>query len=111
MEKKYLFTLFVDSLDAASIQAVEPLQKLCDLNLGNSYSLEVIDLQDNVSLFEKHRIIAVPTLDIQTESGGRNRFVGDMSMNEKVINTLGMRRRAERMKHDAVQMLSNIHRP
>ncbi|MET0068767.1 MAG: circadian clock KaiB family protein [Candidatus Thiodiazotropha sp.] len=109
--KKYNFLLYIDSAKPKSQHAADRLRALCRLHLLENYTLEVVDLQDNPALFEYRRIIAVPTLDIETPASQRHRFVGDLSNSEIFITAAGMMQEATKMAKQAVDIRDKIKPP
>jgi circadian clock protein KaiB len=106
----YRFMLYIDSTKPKSIHAAEKLHKICHNHLIDAYSLEIIDLYENPALFERHRIIAVPTLDIETPDHPRRRFVGDLSQSEIFILAIGYMQEARKMGKEASDMREKIGR-
>ncbi|MEW8505903.1 MAG: circadian clock KaiB family protein [Candidatus Thiodiazotropha sp.] len=108
---KYNFLLYIDSAKPKSQHVADRLRKLCHLHLLENFTLEVVDLQDNPALFEYRRVIAVPTLDIETPESQRHRFVGDLSNSEIFITAAGMMQEATRMAKQAVDIRNKIKPP
>jgi hypothetical protein len=105
---KYHFVLYIDSTKPKSFYVADKLHKICRKHIIDSYTLEVVDLQDNPALFEQHRIIAAPTLDIETPQHQRHRFVGDLSQSEIFIIAIGFMQEARKMAKQASEMRNNI---
>jgi circadian clock protein KaiB len=108
IDKKYHLVLYVDSVKPKNLGVIERLHRLCEKHLKNLYTLEVIDLRENPALTEQRRIVAVPTLDVITSESRQQRFVGDLSISESFIITLGMYHHAEEMKRKTSEMGQQI---
>jgi hypothetical protein len=106
--EKYYFLLYIDSSMPKSNATADRLRKICRDHLIDAYSLELIDLQDNPALFEQHKIIAVPTLDIETPERHRHRFVGDLSQSEIFIIAIGFAQEALKMSKQASEIRKKI---
>jgi hypothetical protein len=101
---KYHFALYIDSEKPKSLHVADRLRALCRQYLTDSYTIEVIDLRKDHSLFELLRIIAAPTLDVTTPQEQTHRFVGDLSQSEMFIIALGMAQEADKMGQLAGEM-------
>jgi circadian clock protein KaiB len=106
--EKYHFVLYVDSTGSKSLYVANKLQQICLEYLGDSYTLEIVDLHDDPNLIEQLRIIAVPTLDIRTPEGKSHRFVGDMTQSEIFIIAISFMQEARKMNKHARNMRNNI---
>jgi circadian clock protein KaiB len=106
--EKYHFVLYVDSSRSKSLLVAKKLQRICHSRLGDSYTLDIIDLQDDPDQFEQFRIIAVPALDIKTPEGQTHRFVGDMTQSEIFIFAISLMQEAHKMSKGAQEMRNNI---
>jgi circadian clock protein KaiB len=108
---QYHFILYIDSAKPKSFLVADKLRHLCQQYLTTDYTLEVVDLRENPSLSEQHRILAVPTLDVTNSQSKQYRFVGDLSQSEIFIMAIGMNQQARKMGQDAVEMRKNIKMP
>jgi hypothetical protein len=102
--EEYRFILYVDSTKPRSVRAEARLDHICFSHLKDTYTLEVVDLQEELTLFEQEHIIAVPTLDVFTPQGHKHRFVGDLAESEIFVMALGMAREAGKMGQQAQKM-------
>lgn len=100
----YQMVLFVDSTKPLSQVAAERLREVCLEHIPNAYSLQVYDLEVDQPLFERHRVIAVPTLDVITPEYKTHRFIGDVVAFEAFIVAAGMARTAIQQFQDARKM-------
>jgi hypothetical protein len=107
--EKYRFVLYVDSTRSKSLIVGNKLQQICRDRLGETYTLDIIDLHEKPDLLEQHRIIAVPTLDIITPEGRSHRFVGDLTQSEIFISAISFMREARKMSQLAQDMLNDIN--
>jgi hypothetical protein len=106
--ENYCFKLYIDSTKRKSLCVTENLRKICYEHLIDDYTIEIINLQDDPILFEQNRIIAVPTLDIETPEQQRHRFVGDLSQSDIFIIAIGFIQEARAMSKQAFRMRNKI---
>ncbi len=62
----YRFRLFVAGDEPNSLQARAALQRLCDEHLRGRYELQVVDVFEDYQAAIDQRVIAVPTLIIES---------------------------------------------
>lgn len=74
----YRLRLYVLGDTVRARAAVDRVGALCDSRLGQSWDLEVVDVQASPELADEARIVATPTLD-RLEPGPPLRVVGDLS--------------------------------
>jgi hypothetical protein len=117
-EGEYRFVLYVDSEKPRCSHVADKLRQLCQQYLTGSYSMDVIDLREDLSIVENQRILAAPTLDVTTPQSKIHRFVGDLSQSEMFIVALGMAQEADKMGQvagkmgqDAADMRNRIKSP
>ena len=84
MYDMYKLKLFVCGTTGKTEESIARLKVLLWDNLAGNYSLEIVDILDNLKLAETERILATPTLIKQTPPPIR-RIVGDMTDTEKVL--------------------------
>lgn len=72
-------------------EAVQNLKKICDEHLKGRFSIEVIDLLKNPQLAAGEQILAIPTV-IRKLPEPVKRLIGDLSISEKVIVGLDIRK-------------------
>jgi len=87
--EKYKLCLYVAGKTQKSSKAIENLQKYCENELKDLYSLEIIDLLEHPHLAEGEQIIAVPTL-IKKLPAPMRILVGDLSDKSKVLVGLNL---------------------
>ena len=83
----YRLVLYVAGSAPRSLRAVAAVRKLCQEYLPGCHSLEVVDIYQQPALAEEAGILAVPLL-IKQEPPPEQKFVGDMSNLEAIINSL-----------------------
>jgi circadian clock protein KaiB len=59
---KWELRLYVAGQTPRSVSAFDNLKKICEEHLGDTYSIEVIDLLENPQLAKGDQILAIPTL-------------------------------------------------
>jgi len=80
---KYVLRLFVAGATTRSRQAVLRVRQLCETELKNNCTLEVIDIYQQPALARKNQIVATPTL-IKELPPPACRFIGNL------MNTAGL---------------------
>lgn len=91
----YLFAsdqlrLYVAGQTPKSVTAFANLQRICQTHLGNSYSIEVIDLLKNPTLAAGDQILAIPTL-VRRLPEPVKKIIGDLSNEDRVLVGLDLR--------------------
>ena len=80
---KYILRLFVAGATARSRQAVLRVRQLCEAELKDNCTLEVIDIYQQPKLARENQIVATPTL-IKEFPRPVRRFIGNL------LNTAGL---------------------
>ena len=80
---KYILKLFVVDKDDLSILAISNVKAFCEKNMKNNYELTIIDIDKQIELAQKNRILAIPTL-IKEEPSPEQRFIGNLSDTENL---------------------------
>lgn len=80
---KFILRLFVAGATARSCQAVLRVRQLCEAELKDNCTLEVIDIYQQPELARQHQIVATPTL-IKAFPRPVRRFIGNL------LNTTGL---------------------
>jgi circadian clock protein KaiB len=75
---QYIMRLFVAGASARSHQAVLRVRELCEAELKDNCTLEVIDIYQQPALARTNQIVATPTLIIELPKPAR-RFIGNLS--------------------------------
>ena len=85
----YFLKLFVTGASPNSIRAISNIKNICELNLGNKYTLEIIDVYQQPLMAESEQIVSLPLL-IKKLPLPEKRMIGDLSDTEKVLKGLGI---------------------
>lgn len=80
-------TLFVAGKGPAAKRAIAVLKTLCDGELVNECSLEVVDLLEQPDKAREYKILSIPTL-IKKSTLQEQRFVGDLSDKDELRSAL-----------------------
>ena len=80
---KYVLRLFVAGATARSRQAILRVRQLCEAELKDNCTLEVIDIYQQPHLARENQIVATPTL-IKEFPRPVRRFIGNL------LNTTGL---------------------
>jgi circadian clock protein KaiB len=86
---EYLLRLFVTGATPNSVRAITNIKRICDEHLAGNYSLEVIDVYQQLLVAEQEQLIALPLL-IKKSPFPERRLIGDMSDKNKVLKGLGL---------------------
>ncbi len=92
-ENNYELRLYVAGKTPKSATALKNLQRYCEENLKDRYSIEIIDLFENPQLAAGDQILAIPTLVRRMPSPIR-KIIGDLSNEDKVLVGLDLRERS-----------------
>jgi len=80
----WILRLYVAGQTTRSLRAVENIKRICQENLDNRYTLEVVDLYQQPQLAQDEQIVAVPAL-IKRLPHPLRMVIGDMSNTERVL--------------------------
>ncbi len=72
-------------------EAIKNLEIICDEHLKGRFSIEIVDLMKNPQLAAGEQILAIPTV-IRKLPEPVKRLIGDLSIKEKVIVGLDIRK-------------------
>ena len=86
----YVLRLYVSGATPQSTLAIVNVKKICENQLQGRYSLEVIDIYQELDLAKRDQVIAVPML-IKRSPHPLRRLIGDMSNTDRVLDGLGVR--------------------
>lgn len=87
---EYVLRLFITGATPNSIRAVTNIKQICEDHLKGRYSLEIIDVYQQVGIAEQEQLIALPLLIKKTPLPER-RMIGDLSDTGKVLKGLGLK--------------------
>ena len=85
--KGYVLRLFVAGHSTATERILQNLHELLEKNLGNPYTLKVIDVLTNPEQAESNQVSATPTL-VKVWPHPVRRIVGDLDNVEKILQML-----------------------
>lgn len=88
--KEYVLKLFVTGASPNSVRAIANLKQICEQHLKENYTLDIIDVYQQVLEAEKQQLIALPML-LKQQPLPQRRIIGDLSDTEKVLKGLGLR--------------------
>ncbi len=91
-DARYALRLFVTGMTPRSQRAIENIKRVCEAELKDRYSLEVVDLYQHPELAGAAQIIAAPTLVKELPLPLR-RIIGDLSNNDKVLVGLDLQKK------------------
>lgn len=91
-DPEYVLRLYVTGQTPRSLAAIENLKQICEQNLAQRYSLEIVDIYQNPEACKEQQIIAAPTL-IKTLPLPLRRIIGDLSNQDKVLVGLDLKPR------------------
>jgi circadian clock protein KaiB len=86
-KKDYILRLFITGATPNSLRALTNIKEICEIYLKGRYSLEIIDVYQQVEVAEKEQLLALPLL-IRKNPLPERRLIGDMSDLEKVLKGL-----------------------
>lgn len=86
---KWVLTLYVSGASPRSLAAIETVRRLCEEELGDDVTLEIVDVHENPSLVVRDDVIAAPTL-VKRLPAPLRRLVGDLSDNDRVRSGLDL---------------------
>ena len=87
--ERYILQLFVAGILPNSTRAIINIKTICEKHLKGRYELEVIDIYQQPALAIKEDILAIPLL-IKKFPLPEERFIGDLSDTEKVLEGLNL---------------------
>lgn len=87
--KEYILQLFVAGILPNSTRAIVNIKAICEKHLKGRYELEVIDIYQQPALALKEDVLAIPLL-IKKFPRPEQRFIGDLSDTEKVLEGLNL---------------------
>jgi len=94
LAENWILRLYIAGQTPKSITAFENLKKICEEQLKNKYTIEVIDLLVNPQLGQEHQILAIPTLVRKLPVPVR-KIIGDLSNTERVLVGLDIKNKKD----------------
>jgi circadian clock protein KaiB len=89
--EEWKLRLFVTNWTPRCIVAYRNLKKICEENIENKCSIEVVDILENPDIARNSQIVAVPTL-FKLSPKPERVLVGDFSKKEQVLKGLDVER-------------------
>jgi circadian clock protein KaiB len=86
---RYILRLYVSGATPKSLRAIDNIKRICETELTDRYSLEVIDVYQQPELLAQDQVIAAPTLIRQLPMPIR-KLVGDLEDTEHVLKGLDL---------------------
>lgn len=87
---EYVLRLFITGATPNSVRAVTNIKQICEDHLKDRYSLEIIDVYQQVAIAQQEQLIALPLL-IKKSPLPERRLIGDLSDTGKVLKGLGLK--------------------
>jgi circadian clock protein KaiB len=88
-ENLHELRLYVAGTTPRSLRAVQNIKRICDSELPDQYTLEVVDVYKQPDRLAQDQVIAIPTL-IKFAPGEVKRLIGDLSQEAQVRKGLGL---------------------
>ena len=87
VQASHAFRLYVSAVTPVSSRALVNARRFFDDRLPGQYSLEIVNIADNVEMARQDQVIASPTL-IRLSPLPQRRFIGDLSDAERLTAML-----------------------
>jgi circadian clock protein KaiB len=88
-ENLHELRLYVAGTTPRSLRAVQNIKRICDAELPDQYTLEVVDVYKQPGRLAQDQVVAIPTL-IKFAPGEVKRLIGDLSQEAQVRKGLGL---------------------
>jgi circadian clock protein KaiB len=88
-ENRHELRLYVAGTTPKSLRAVQNIKRICEAELPNQYTLEVVDVYKQPGRLAQDQVVAIPTL-IKFAPGEVKRLIGDLSQEAQVRKGLGL---------------------
>jgi circadian clock protein KaiB len=86
---QFVLKLYISGRTPRTDLAVAHLHQICQMELGDAYELQIIDVLQHPQRAEEDKILATPTL-VREYPLPRRHIIGDFSDGEKVLVLLGL---------------------
>ena len=83
----YVLRLFITGATPNSLRALTNIKDICENYLKDRYTLEIVDVYQQVEVAQTEQLIALPLL-IRKQPLPEKRLIGDMSDTQKVLKGL-----------------------
>ena len=87
--KEFVLRLYITGATPNSVRAVINIKNICENHLSGRYSLEIIDVYQQLSVAQEEQLIALPML-LKKQPSPERRLIGDLSDEQKVLKGLGL---------------------
>mgnify|MGYP001544590792 CR=1 FL=1 len=87
LDPRYVLRLYVTDATPKSARAIVNARRLLEEHLHDRYTLEILDIAENVALAAQDQIICAPTL-LRLAPPPARRIIGDMSDVARVLKGL-----------------------
>ena len=87
IDKPYVLRLYVTDASPKSARAIVNVRRVLEEHLGERYTLEILDIAENVQQATEDQIVCVPTL-LRLAPPPARRIIGDMSDVARVLKGL-----------------------
>ncbi len=88
MKSTYSMKLYIASNTVNSQLAMNTLTEICHDDLNDDCQIEIINILDNFEEAETEKIVAIPTLLLQSTYSSQRRLVGNLSDREQVLQEI-----------------------
>ena len=95
--EKFVLRLYVTGRSHLSERAIANLRRICADDLKGRYRMEIVDVLEQPTAAEQHRILATPVV-VKDLPPPLRRVVGDLSDRERVILGLDLEPSGARFK-------------
>jgi circadian clock protein KaiB len=86
---KYVLRLYISGITPQSTMALTNLHKICKQYLNDTYTLEVVDIYQQVNMALEDNVFAAPTL-VRKKPIPLLHITGDLANKEHVMTELGI---------------------
>lgn len=77
-QPQWVLTLYVSGASLHSMRAIDTVRSLCEAELGDTVTLEIVDVNEQPALVIRDEVLAAPTL-IKRLPAPLRRIVGDLT--------------------------------
>ncbi|EAZ89247.1 circadian clock KaiB family protein [Crocosphaera chwakensis] len=90
MNSTYSLKLYIASNTVNSELAMNTLTEICHDDLNDDCQIEIIDILENFEEAETEKIVAIPTLLLESAYSSQRRLVGNLSDRKQVLQEIKM---------------------
>lgn len=88
------FELYIAGSSPKQQSALRNLQEMCRKSLGDNYSIDIVDVNEQPERAREQQVLAVPTV-VRLTPEPQRRVVGDLSQRDQVYRGLELPRSPE----------------